>query len=113
MYALGAPISLPSVDAPQATGSVSLYRPWPNPFTGATRITYAVPGPEAADVRLSVYSVAGRLVREVMRERRSPGLHETGWDGRDATGRPVPAGVYLVRLSVAQEEHVLRVVRLR
>jgi hypothetical protein len=113
MFALGAPISTPAVGAPVTAGSLDLYRPWPNPFTGASRVSYAVTGTEPVDVSFSVYSVAGRLVRDVLRERRAPGIHETTWDGRDAEGRPVPSGVYLIRLRVAEEEHVLRVVRLR
>jgi hypothetical protein len=37
-------------------------------------------------------------VRSLVCEVQSPGGHSVGWDGRDAGGRPVSAGVYHYRL---------------
>jgi len=45
-----------------------------------------------------VYDVAGRLVRIVADEERPAGRTELAWDGADGNGRPVAAGVYLVRV---------------
>ena len=55
--------------------------------------------------------MAGRVVRPLL-----DGLVEpTGraeWDGLDRQGRPVPAGVYFVRLEAGDVGRTLRVVRL-
>src|SRR5262249_11490237 len=69
----------------------------PNPFAGTTRLDLALaaPGP----VRLEVLDLGGRRVRSLESGHVLPaGPHEWTWDGRDAAGRPVPAGVYLVHL---------------
>ena len=41
------------------------------------------------------------------------GRHAVTWEGVDATGRPVPSGVYLYRLSTASGSLVRRMVLVR
>ena len=70
---------------------------YPNPFNPSTLIPYQLP--VAAHVRLEVFNMLGqRLVRLVDSER-SAGAHTARWDGTDAAGRAVGAGVYIYRLS--------------
>ncbi len=73
----------------------------PNPFNPRTTIWYDVP--HAKDVDLRVYDLRGRLVRELVRGQAEPGRHSTVWDGTDATGRLVAAGVYFVRVVMGNE----------
>lgn len=54
-----------------------------------------------APVRLAVYSADGKLVRNFGNTRMVPGMHRVKWDGRDAGKRPVAAGLYIARLTVA------------
>ncbi|MBK8167572.1 MAG: T9SS type A sorting domain-containing protein [bacterium] len=68
----------------------------PNPFNPRTTIQFAIPTDGA--VRLTVFDVAGRLVRTLVDENRPQGSHEAVWDGRDATGREMGSGSYLARL---------------
>jgi flagellar hook assembly protein FlgD len=43
--------------------------------------------------------MTGRLVRTLIDgETRAAGPHEATWDGQDASGQPVAAGVYVCRL---------------
>ncbi|TMQ72612.1 MAG: T9SS type A sorting domain-containing protein [Candidatus Eisenbacteria bacterium] len=78
---------------------VSLGPNRPNPFTGSTVIRFGLP--QAARVSLRVYNVAGRVVRSLVESSRSEaGPHDISWDGRDQSGRPLAAGVYLYRLTV-------------
>ncbi len=79
--------------------------------SGATRIAWSVP--RSGDVQLTLHSVAGRLVRELARGARAAGTYETAWDGRDAHGAPVAAGVYLARLATAERVLLTRVVCVR
>lgn len=83
-------------DQAPAPGRASLLGVAPNPFNPRTTIRFALPEPGL--VRLSVFDVSGRLVRTLVDESMTAGSHEVAWDGRDATGRGVGAGSYLVRM---------------
>jgi hypothetical protein len=71
----------------------------PNPARAAMGISYGLPRP--AQVELGVFDISGRLVKNLVRTRDAAGRHELRWNGRDAAGHAVGAGVYFLRL-VAQ-----------
>jgi hypothetical protein len=83
----------------------------PNPFAAATEVSYTLP--ERGRVRLGVYDVQGRQVAQVADEIQNPGRHMKRWDGRDARGNSLPAGVYLVRLEFAGKVETQKLVRSR
>jgi len=83
----------------------------PNPAGQEVTIRYV--SPRAAQAELQVYDVNGRLVRSLPGVRWSSGWQEIRWDGRDAAGNRVPAGVYAVRLVTPNETRSVRVVRLQ
>lgn len=83
----------------------------PNPFNPRTMIKYDLP--EAGSVRLAVFDLAGRLVRMLVDESRSPGTYEAAWDGRDTEGREVGSGTYLARLEALGKVEVMRMALLR
>ncbi len=70
----------------------------PNPFNPATEIAFAMAS--AAHACVSVHDAAGRHVRTLVDESRETGRHTVTWDGRDANGRAMASGVYLVRFVV-------------
>jgi hypothetical protein len=73
----------------------------PNPFRSRTAFRLATP-----KTTLAVYDATGRLVRELI------AVNGTAtWDGRDRTGRILPAGAYFVRAVAPGTQHMLRVVR--
>ncbi len=69
----------------------------PNPFNPGTTIRFALPA--ASRVRLAVYDVNGRLVRNLADANFEAGTHSIAWDGCDGNGRAAASGVYLVRLT--------------
>ncbi len=73
----------------------------PNPFNPMTRIAFSLPQPGA--VKVSVFDVAGRLVRELGDTEFDAGRGEIVWDGTDRLGESVATGVYLYRMEVAGE----------
>ncbi len=83
----------------------------PNPFNAETLLRYAVP--EAQRVRLTIYDMLGRAVRELVHEVRPAGVHEVVWDGRDGRGRAVASGVYLYRLQTPESSHTRKMILLR
>ncbi len=69
----------------------------PNPVQGSTEIRYQIESP--GRVRLDLYDASGRVVRVLAREHQTAGSYTVRWDGRDASGDRVPAGVYFYSLA--------------
>ncbi|MDM7916933.1 MAG: FlgD immunoglobulin-like domain containing protein, partial [Candidatus Eisenbacteria bacterium] len=93
--------------------TLELYRPVPNPFTGITRMAFAVPGPGAERVDIAIFDASGRQVRNLVHGSLGPGVHESLWDGSNDAGHQVPAGIYLYRVRLGARSEVIRVVYLR
>lgn len=68
----------------------------PNPFNPRTTIRFELTRP--GSVRLDVFDVAGRLVRQLVDADLGAGRHEVSWDGRDERGHEAASGSYLARL---------------
>ena len=79
---------------------------YPNPFSQiprfagnpTTEISFALP--EAGTVKLQIYDLLGNVVRTLVNDHRSAGLHEVIWNGRNGAGEAVAGGVYLYRLTI-------------
>ena len=68
----------------------------PNPFSRSTRIDYRLP--YDAHVQIEVFSVDGRRVRTLMRQRQHSGPQTVIWDGMDDAGIALSSGTYFYRL---------------
>ncbi|GJM43793.1 MAG: hypothetical protein DHS20C21_06350 [Gemmatimonadota bacterium] len=79
-----------------ATSLLQLEAAQPNPFRAATTVRFSLR--REAPVSLTVHDASGRLIQTLVSGARPSGTGEATWDGRDAAGRPVAAGVYFVRL---------------
>ena len=84
---------------------------YPNPFNPATIIPFAVPA-EAGDVDLTIYNALGQPVRHVWNGPLVAGEYRLIWDGQDAQGQPVAAGVYLYQLQVGDQTLIRKMVKL-
>ena len=69
---------------------------YPNPFNPSTIIPYQLP--VTSYVRLDVFNVLGQRIKTLFDGWQVGGVHTAQWDGTDAVGRAVAAGVYLYRL---------------
>lgn len=87
-----------------------LLAPHPNPFRAGTDISFRLD--TESPVELSVVRVDGALVARLAEGRFPAGVWTRTWDGRDAGGRRVGAGVYLVQLRIGDAVASRRVVRL-
>ncbi|MEM0964154.1 MAG: FlgD immunoglobulin-like domain containing protein [Bacteroidota bacterium] len=88
----------------------ALGTPRPNPSAGGMAVPFSVPS--AGPVTVTVYDVLGRAVRTLDMGAVDAGTHTARWDGRDGTGQPVAAGVYVLRLSTDAGTTSTRVTRL-
>ncbi len=109
--------SVLAIDAPDPTGVPVVamdagldLRVAPNPFREGVRIRLAAPAGAAASVE--IFAVDGRRVASIPSPAASAGERTLTWDGRDAAGREVAAGVYFVRAAVDGRTGARRVVRL-
>ena len=83
----------------------------PNPFRAGTEVRFHLPG--ESTIRLAVYDVTGRSVRELVNGPFDAGPHTVSWDGMDESGRPVAGGVYFVELVMGETHETRRLVRVR
>ncbi len=100
-----------SEDPVRPAGAVWLAAGAPNPFRDATVLRYhlGVEGP----VRLRITDASGRIMRTLGRRLQPAGAGSLAWDGRDAQGRAVPAGVYFARLETHLGTRTRRVIKTR
>jgi probable HAF family extracellular repeat protein len=70
----------------------------PNPTAGPAAIEYVLPAAGAA--RIAIFDVSGRRVAQLEEPERPAGAQVARWDGRDAMGRPVAPGAYLLRIEL-------------
>ena len=85
---------------------------FPNPSRAGASVRYTLPLASTVDVR--VYDVHGALVRTLESSvLRDAGQHIVDWDGRAMNGRPMPSGVYFVRLDAGEsrESHKITLTR--
>ena len=72
---------------------------YPNPFNPAVVLPLDL-ATDAAEVSLTVYDVLGRRVRQLWQGPLGAGTHRFVWDGRDAAGKAVAAGMYIYKVEV-------------
>jgi len=85
--------NLGTVAAATAPGrGIELAQNVPNPFSGTTRIDFALAQAGAVDV--SIYDLAGRRIANLLQGSLDAGPHAVTWNGRTSRGVAAAAGVY-------------------
>jgi hypothetical protein len=79
-----------------ARAAVTFDPPWPNPSSSGVNLRLHVGRPTNMD--LEIYDARGRLVQSWTASSSVVGTRDYFWDGKDKSGRPAPAGLYLVRV---------------
>jgi hypothetical protein len=98
-------------------GSTSFVSCHPTPATDATTLSFVVSADgarlDARPATLTVFDVAGRVVRRLLDTAVSPGPHDIAWDLRDDSGRRVASGCYLCVLETGGERATAKALVLR
>lgn len=81
---------------------------YPNPFNPMTTIAFELP--EAQSVRLSIYSLDGRLVNNLVQGQFAAGKHSVVWMGRDGRGQTVASGTYFYRIAAGSFQETQKMV---
>lgn len=85
-----------------------LHQNFPNPFNPFTTVSFDLP--QDAIVRVSIYSLDGRLVRILASERFEAGSHDLVWMGADDAGRRVASGTYFCRMISGEFDQIRKMV---
>ncbi len=79
-----------------------LYQNFPNPFNSTTIINFDLP--EAANIKLSIFDIKGREIRQLISGQKDAGMNSIPWDGCDNNSRPVAAGLYFCYLEAQSKD---------
>lgn len=85
----------------------------PNPFKSKTDISFGI-GHSAEGIELEIYDVSGRMVKSFNLTSNILSLASAvSWSGTDQLDRPVPAGIYFVRLTTPGQTYTEKVILLK
>lgn len=73
---------------------------YPNPFNSNTTVRYSVKASYPVQVKLKIFNIAGREVRELVDKAQSTGSYFVTWDGCNSRGEEVSSGIYIYRLTL-------------
>jgi hypothetical protein len=91
--------------------SFMLHANYPNPFNGATTISYELR--EAGLVQLEVHNSLGQKIKTLVSESQAGGWHRVVWNGSDSRGMDSPSGVYYVRLQAGAFSETAKVLLMK
>ena len=86
-----------SINYSLISNSYELRGAYPNPFNPSTNLEYYLP--KDSFVHLEVFDILGRSIKILVNREEKHGLNSVHWNASDYNGKPVSAGVYLVRMS--------------
>ncbi len=73
---------------------------YPNPMSSNTTFTFQHNYKSAINVRIRIYSVAGRMIKEIEEWNLNEKFVRLDWDGRDEEGSQLANGTYLYKINV-------------
>lgn len=73
---------------------------YPNPFSEKTQFTFQQNLSQPIDVKIKVYSIAGRLINEIEKNSITDRFVVVDWDGRDADGDKLGNGTYFYKIII-------------
>ncbi len=84
---------------------------YPNPFSEYTTINYHLP--KISDVEINIYNSAGKLIKTLVAEEQSEGIHSVNWTGEDQTNQRVSKGIYFCHFKTADYSVTKRIIFLK
>jgi hypothetical protein len=89
----------------------AIHQNFPNPFNPETTIAYDLAS--GAAVKLTVFDVRGKRVRDLISATQPAGRYRVDWDGRDSRGQRVASGVYFYRFEAGSYTQTRKMVQLK
>jgi hypothetical protein len=82
-----------------------------NPSVGNIEINYQIP--ERTEVKLIVFDLLGRNVRTLVEEVKESGYYSIQWRGLDKNNRPLPPGIYFLRMEAGDFIETQKILRIK
>jgi len=79
-----------------APAKIALHAVYPNPFNPTVTVTFELD--RRREVRVVIFDVKGRRIREVFVGTKDAGLQRVTWDATDNVGKRVSSGVYFLEV---------------
>lgn len=84
---------------------------YPNPFNPSTLIRYALP--EQSNVRIDVFDLMGRQIKNLVNENQNAGWHEILWNGQNELKQNVSSGIYFYKMHTGKYNVTKKVILIR
>ena len=91
------------------TGDLTIGNPSPNPMNANGTITFDYRVPTDGQVQIRVFDMLGKEIATILDAKLPSGTYSVEWNGRDASGAQVNAGVYMLCVEAAGRSGVTRV----
>lgn len=86
---------------------------FPNPFSTTTNITFGVESRQYAVGSMQIYDITGQLVKTFDPLPCAPGAVQITWDGCDESGKVLPSGVYILRVTAGEHAETQKLLLIR
>jgi len=97
-----------SVVSPESGITVRDVYNFPNPFSSFTTFTFQHNLVSSINVKIKVYTITGRLIKEIEQNDLLNKFVRIDWDGRDSDGNEIGNGTYLYKLSVESSDGLFK-----
>jgi flagellar hook assembly protein FlgD len=77
---------------------------YPNPFSKTTKFTFQQNQDGPIDVKIKIYTIAGRLIKTIDEKGINDRFVQIEWDGRDDDGDSIANGVYIYKLTTKTQD---------
>jgi hypothetical protein len=113
------PTSVSEKPSNESIHTFELAQNYPNPFMlktmsgsgTSTVIRYRLQ--KDAPVKLTIYDMLGREIKQLVNRREPPGDQTAVWDGTNSHDEKVPSGIYFYRIQVGKLSEVRKLILMR
>ena len=73
-----------------------IHKNYPNPFNAKTTIRYEIP--INSDIRIDIYDITGRFIKNLVNTYHSPGKYKVEWNGKNMFDEEIASGIYFYKI---------------
>jgi len=88
-----------------------IIRNYPNPFNNSTTISYEIP--IAGQVRIEIFDLTGKLVKQFENEHKNPGEFNVRWNGQNDSDQGMASGIYVCSLKTGQTRRNIKLLLIK
>jgi outer membrane protein assembly factor BamB len=101
------------IATPEPNDNQYFLQNYPNPFSTSTKISFNLHPRDAESAEIKIYNIKGQLVKEFKIQNSKFKIDKVVWDGKDQSGKQLPSGIYLYKLSAGEQSVVKKMLLMR